>query len=488
MISISDAHSGILWSAVSRIIIQIFQFFTLIILARLLEPKEFGLITASLVVIGFLSIFRDLGISSAIIQRAELSSELTNSVFWVIVIIGVMMNLILFFSAYWIAEFYNASELTNVLKVMSFGFSITSLSIIHQALLEKELKFKQIALYEMIAIISGSFSAVAFAFLNFGVWSLVIQGLVSAACLSIILGFKSPFKPKFIFSISEIKSVYKFSLNLSGFNIINYVVRNADYVLIQKYIGGEPLGLYNIAYRIMLYPLQNITAVFSRVMFPLYSKLQGDNFTIRGMYIRLANNIALLSFPLMLFITASADILLLSLLGEKWSESIPLLIILAPVGMIQSIYTPAGTIFQAKGRTDLWFKWGLFTGVIFVTAFIIGLKWGIKGVALGYLFASAITIYPGLRISLKLIELPVKNFIESFGRTFLISIVMFFLIYFVKIFLFSYMTHIILLIFLLLLSLIFYIPVSLIFNRQNVDDLLNIIKSGRVSGFEKNNL
>ncbi len=113
----------------------------------------------------------------------------------------------------------------------------------------------------------------------------------------------------------------------------------------------------------MLYPLQNITAVFSRVMFPVYSKLQNDHTTIRDMYLRLTNNIALLSFPLMLFITASADILLLSLLGEKWSSTIPLLIILAPVGMIQSIYTPAGTIFQAKGRTDLWFNGDCLRGL-----------------------------------------------------------------------------------------------------------------------------
>ncbi len=214
MISINDAHSGILWSAVSRITIHIFQFITLIILARLLDPKEFGLITASLVVIGFLTIFRDLGISSAIIQKTELNDKLINSVYWIIIIIGIMMNLFLYFSARMIAEFYNAVELTDILKVMSFSFTITSLSIIHQALLEKELKFKQLAIYEMIAVILSSICAITLALLNFGVWSLVTQGLVNATAISFILWIKSPFKPKFIFSISEIKPIYKFSVNL----------------------------------------------------------------------------------------------------------------------------------------------------------------------------------------------------------------------------------------------------------------------------------
>ena len=478
MISISDAHSGILWSAVSRIIIHVFQFVTLIILAHILEPKEFGLITASLVVIGFLSVFRDLGISSAIIQRTELNDHLVNSVYWVVIIIGIIMNLALFFSAHQIAVFYNAYELTSILKVMSFSFTITSISIIHQALLEKQLKFKQLAFYEMIAVISGSLCAITLAFLNFGIWSLVIQGLVNASVISIILWLKSPFKPKLVFSLSEIKSIFKFSINLSGFNIVNYFVRNADYVLIQKYLGEQQLGFYNIAYRIMLYPLQNITAVFSRVMFPIYSTLQSDHNRIREMFLSLTNNIALLSFPLMLFVTASADVLVPSLLGEKWSSSIPLLLILAPIGMIQSVYTPAGTIFQAKGRTDLWFKWGLFTGIIFVTSFIIGLKWGIRGVAAGYLISNIITIYPGLYISLKLIDLPVENFVVSFKKTFLISVCMFFLIYCIKLFLSNYLTHTYLLLVLILLSLLYYIPISLKFNRQNVDDFLKIIKVG----------
>ncbi len=258
---------------------------------------------------------------------------------------------------------------------------------------------------------------------------------------------------------------------------MNYFVRNADYVLIQKYLGQEQLGYYNIAYRMMLYPLQNITAVFSRVMFPLYAKLQGNNPKIREMYVKLANNIALISFPLMLWITASADVLIKSLLGEKWLPTIPLLIILAPIGMIQSVYTPAGTIFKAKGRTDIWFRWGLVTGVIFVTSFVIGLKWGIYGVAVGYLIANLITIYPGLLIPFKLIDLHVGDFVVSFGKTFIISICMFILIYLIKILLINYLTSVELFVVLIISALLFYIPVSLKFNRQNANEFLTILKA-----------
>ncbi len=477
MISESDAHSGIFWSAVSRITIHVFQIITLIVLARLLEPAEFGLITSSVVVIGFLNIFKDLGIAAAIIQRKEVSDEFLSSIYWVVLSVGILMNILLYFSAHGIAEFYNAEELTNILKVLSFTFPITSATIMHQTLLEKDLKFKQIAFYETFAVIVGSVSAIVLAFMGFGVWSLVIQSLANAATLSMILWLKSSFKPKFLFSFTEVKSIYNFSANLSGFNIVNYFVRNADYVLIQKYLGQEQLGYYNIAYRMMLYPLQNITAVFSRVMFPFYSKLQGDNPKIREMYIKLVNNIAMISFPLMLWITATSDVLIKALLGGKWLVTIPILIILAPIGMIQSVYTPAGTIFKAKGRTDIWFLWGLVTGVIFVTAFVIGLRWGIFGVALGYLIANLITIYPGLVIPLKLIDLPVGEFVASFGKTFIISICMFILIYLIKILLIKQLTSIELFIILIVSALLFYVPVSFRFNRQKVNELLTIIKA-----------
>lgn len=477
MNSLNDAHSGIFWSALSRITIHIFQLITLIILARLLEPAEFGLITSSIVVIGFLNIFRDLGVASAIIQKLSVNDKLLSSVYWIVVTIGVTMNILLFFSAPLIADFYNAKELTNILKLLSFNFSITSTTVIHQTLLEKELKFKQIATYEMIAIIVSSVCAIILAYMGFGVWSLVLQNLVNAVSLSIILWIKSTYRPNLLFSFPEIKSIFKFSINLSGFNILNYFVRNSDYILIQKYLGAQPLGYYNIAYRIMLYPLQNITSVFSRVMFPLYSKLQSEHSKLKDMYVQLVNNIAILSFPLMLWITATADILVMSLLGEKWKSIIPLILILAPIGMIQSIYTSAGTIYQAKGRTDIWFKWGIVTGIIFISSFIIGLKWGITGVAVGYLIANLITIYPGLLIPFNLIDLKVKSFLLSFRRTFLISLIMSLFIYIIKKSLFNYMTSIELLIVLIVLSLLFYIPVSLKFNRQRTSEFLTILKS-----------
>ena len=226
----------------------------------------------------------------------------------------------------------------------------------------------------------------------------------------------------------------------------------------------------------MLYPLQNITSVFSRVMFPYYSKLQNDLPKFREMYIDFVNNIAFISFPLMLWVIAVGDILIVTLFGEKWSSTIPLVMILAPIGLVQSIYTPAGTIFQATGRTDIWFKWGIFTGIVFVSAFIIGLKWGILGVAVSYLIANLITLYPGMMIAFRLINLSISEFIFSFRITFLISLVMFMLIFFTKILLSNYIATTELLIILVVISIPFYLFTSYKFNRKRFTGFFEIIK------------
>ena len=230
MIGRNHAYRGIFWSAISRVTTQLLQFTTLIILARLLDPKEFGLIASSVVVIGFLNIFRDLGISSAIIQKESISDELIKTLFWVILLIGISLNLLLFIVAPQIADFYNAPKITDLLRVLSFSFTISSSTILHQSLLERELRFKQLANYEIISIAIGSFSGIIAAYMGYGVWSLIIQMFMNVTVLSFILWLKSDFKPKLFYSARELKSVYNFSLNLSGFNIVNY-----SYVMLIMY-------------------------------------------------------------------------------------------------------------------------------------------------------------------------------------------------------------------------------------------------------------
>jgi len=435
----SQAVSGLKWTSVSRFGGQIVQFITLIILARLLEPKDFGLMASAMVVIGFVNVFRDLGISAAIIQKKEISDDLFSSVFWMSVISGIVLMLLLLVLSVQIAKFFNALDLIPIVRILSIGFVFSGFSILQQAFLEKELQFKLLAKYEFFAIIIGASIAISLAFLKFGVWSLVYQNLTYSFVLSLLISFNLPQKPHMVFRWSQIKSISNFSFNLSGFNILNYFVRNADYILIQKYLGAQSLGYYTLAYRIMLYPLQNISGVFIRVMFPVLSKFQEENEKLRDIYLKIVNGIALLTFPLMLGLFAVSDNFVTVVFGIKWQPVSTLILILSPLGLIQSVYTPAGLLFQTKARTDLWLRWGMFTGVLFIAAFWVGLKWGIFGVAVAYLIINLVIIYPGMAIPFKLIKLKVTQFLYSLIRTFLISLFMFSIVLSTKLILNQYL-------------------------------------------------
>jgi PST family polysaccharide transporter len=221
-----------------------------------------------------------------------------------------------------------------------------------------------------------------------------------------------------------LRSISNFSINLVGFGIFNYFSRNADYLLIGRYLGAQALGYYTLAYRILLFPVQNISGIIRRVVFPLYSGLQDENERIAGVYLRVASAIALISFPAMMGILVLAKPFVYVFFGEIWKPAVPVLMILAPVGLTQSIGTMVGTIYQAKGRTDWMFRWGLFSGSYLMLAFVIGLNWGIVGVAIAYALATFSLTYLNHSIPFRLIGLSFTQLIRAVEKPFFNSLVM----------------------------------------------------------------
>lgn len=482
---IQTATSGIRWVALARVAKQLFQFITILVLARILQPEDFGLLAAAMLVLGFLNIFRDLGLAASIIQKKNPSQSLISSLFWISIFVGIIFAILLIFIAVPISEFFNSSELIPILQILTLNFIISSTSIIQQSLLEKELKFELIAKLDTGSSLLGSIAGIGCALLGFGVWSLVIQVMVTTTMFSLLIWLQQVWKPSFLIDFEEIRSVARFSSNLFGFNLLNYLVRNSDYLLIQKYLGERLLGYYNLAYRIMLYPLENISAIVSKVMFPYYSKIQDDNDDYRKSYLKITNSIALLTFPMMLWLMSSSEMFVLVLLGEKWSPIINLLSVLAPVGLIQSIYSPAGIIYQSKGRTDWWFRWGLLTAVLTISAFIIGLKWGILGVAVAYLIVTVLTFYPGLAIPFKLIELKVAVFIKSLSKTFFISLIVSLIVFGLNYIVIGYLGITYTLIFSVIVYLTLYLFISFKLNREKVLELLSIMNIHSINSANK---
>jgi O-antigen/teichoic acid export membrane protein len=239
----------------------------------------------------------------------------------------------------------------------------------------------------------------------------------------------SRWRPKLQWSSSDISDVMGFSGNLVGFNILNYFIRNTDNLLIGKFLGAADLGYYSMAYRLMLWPLQNISSVLGRALFPVFSRLQGDHERLSIAYVRTTAGITLLTAPLMFGFYVLREPFVMVTLGEDWRPVAEILAWLVPVGLLQSVGTTVGSLYLATGRTDVLFKWSIAAGILVIPAFAIGLRWGVTGVAGAYFAASLLLFLPGLLIPFRLVNLRVTSvllkLIPSIASAFLMALVVF---------------------------------------------------------------
>lgn len=467
--------SGFKWNAYSQVGRQALQWVTTAILARLLYPSDYGLMGMAIVLVNFVQIFKGLGTSAAVIQKKNISNSLLSSIFWFNLLFGLLATIIVFALSPAVACFYNETRLTEILRVISLCFFISSLTIVHQAILERDLAFSKLAKVELSAVVIASIIGIGAAIIGAGVWSLVFKSIAEVVVTTVMLWFFTGWRPAMAFKMAEIKSITSFSLNLTGFNILNYFSRNADYILIGRFLGATDLGYYTLAYRIMFFPLMNVTNAIARVVFPFYSRIQDDLTRFKSAYLNVIGSIALITFPMMIGVMAVSKSFVLVIFGAKWEPVSLLIMILAPVGLVQSVISPVGGIYQAKGRTDWMLRFGVFSSLLYVTSFVIGLRWGIMGIAIAYGIAVAIIFYPSLAIPFHLIDLKVRDLLTAIFKPFLCSSLMVLTLFFVKALLPIGLSKSIALAVLVSTGVIIYVVISWFINGDMIRKILGMV-------------
>ncbi|MCY1253776.1 Lipopolysaccharide biosynthesis protein WzxC [compost metagenome] len=351
----------------------------------------------ALVVTNFALLIRDLGTSSAIIQKKELHNSVVTLIFKVNVIMGLIIAASLCALAPAIARLFHEERLSSVLFFLSMSFPIASSSSVHQALLERASFFSSIARIEIISGVVGLIVAVVFAVNGAGVYSLVAQSLATASISSFQLWMTSKWRPTSGKTAREdLSLLINFSGNLTAFNFINYFARNADGMIIGHYLGAALLGAYSLAYRLMMFPLQNLTFVTSRALLPVISRHGSDIESTRVIYLKVIAVIAAVIAPLMFGLAALREPFVELAFGPQWAVTASVVLWLAPAGFVQSIVSTTGTIFVAKGRTDILFRVGIFNTVTQVGAFVVGAQYGLETLVKLYLLANLINSVPSI--------------------------------------------------------------------------------------------
>lgn len=397
----SKVKSGLKWTFIDQILSQIIFLVFSIFLARVLTPSMFGIVGMVTIFSNFAILFIDLGFSAALIQKKEVTPTHFSSVFWLNIGIGFLMYALFYVCAPLISVFYNQPGLTLLIRVICLSFIFTAFTSVQANILIKEMHFKKKVIINWIAMLIGYLVAFIMAYKGYGVWSLVMMTLITAILNSILYWMVSKWIPLFVFEWNKIKELSNYGLNFMGEASVNYWSRNFDNFIIAKILGSTDLGIYTRAYSLMLLPLRNVSTIVTKVMFPAFSQKQDDVKLLKMYYLTIIQYIALITFPLMIGLSLVSKEFVLLFFGNKWSAMIPILSILSGLGAIQSIVSLNGLIYNSLGKVNIAFKVSLFTNFILIIAFIIGVNYGLKGVAWSYFITSLLLFFPIYGIAIK---------------------------------------------------------------------------------------
>lgn len=414
------------WNAISQFFKIGIQVANLVYLAKIIPPSEYGIMAMAVVVTNLGVLLRDLGTSAAIIQRRNLTEGVKNTVFWLNIILGCSLAILIILSSPLIATIYNQHELIYVLMLLSISFPLSSSAATHLALLERESKFKTISKIEITSSLVSVLVAIIMANLGYGVYSLVMQAIVLSLMSALQFWIVSTWRPSFKLFINkhDLKEIFGFSANLSLFNLINYFSRNADGFIIGKFMSATILGSYNLAYRIMLFPLQSLTFVASRSLYPVLSHYQDDILKVRNTYLNCVFVILLLTAPLMSGLAIYSKPFVFLIFGPQWHITADVLQWLAPTAIIQSILSTTGSVFMAKGRTETLMRLGIIGTFLQVSAFLIGVHFSITTFAFCYLIANILNFFPVMVCLLKLISVSFYSFFKKIFSIIMSTLIM----------------------------------------------------------------
>lgn len=363
------------------------------ILARLLTPADFGLVAMVAAFTGFVSLFKDLGLSMATVQRAEITHEQVSTLFWINVALSVALMGVAAALAPAVAWFYGEPKLTWIMLVVAGTFIFGGLSAQHTALLRRQMRFTALAAIEVSSIAAGIAVAILMAWHDFGFWSLVAMGAASAAATVALCWMFSNWRPGLPRRGCGVRPMLTYGGNLTGFNLANYFSRHADDALIGRFIGAEGLGVYSKAYGLLLMPLRQINAPITAVAVPALSRLQADPRRFRAGYLKALQLSCWLSMPLIGMLAGCAQFAVTIVLGQQWLTAAPIFEILALAAALQPAASTTGWLYQATGRTREMFHWGIGSSIVIVSSFLVGLPWGITGVAASYTLCYVLVIF-----------------------------------------------------------------------------------------------
>ncbi len=381
---------GVGWKVATSVVSQVTRLVVALTLARLLAPHDYGVAGMVLVLSGLVAIFADLALGSALVQRKTLTDADTSTVFWTSVCGGLVFTVLGIAVAGPVAAFFHQPAVKPLFAALSVTFVVTSLATVQSTLLSRELDFRSLELRQMAGIVVGGVVGITVAALGGGAWAIILQQLAIASVSTVLLWRFSRWRPRLLFSIASLRELGGYGAKVFGTRTLFYLNRNADNLLVGRFIGAAALGTYSLAYNVMLYPFSQIASPIQEVLFPAFSRMQDDRRRIADVWLAANRFVGAISVPSLVGLMIVAPDFVAVVLGPKWRAAVPVIQILSWVGLLQSLQRMNSSVLQALDHTKTLLRYSIVVLVGSLIGFAGGLHWGIVGVAVGYAISSTV--------------------------------------------------------------------------------------------------
>lgn len=403
---------GIAWTGSIKWLSQILSWVSTVVVVRLLAPEDYGLVGMATVYLGFVALINEFGLGAAIITQRDISEEQLAQINALCILLGLGGLLVSCLAAYPLSVFFRAPGLPWVIAVMSLTFLVSGFQTAPMALLQRELRFKFLALTEGLQATVQALATVAFAYLGFHYWALVLGGIIGASLSAGMilshrwLHFSWPRR-------ESLGSSLTFSWQILAIRLTWIVANKADHLIAGRMLGQTALGVYMVASTIAQMPMEKITGLVSRVSFPLFSAVQSDLPAIRRYLLSLTEGLALLTFPLAVGLVLVTDEFVAVVLSDKWIEAVQPLRLLAILTLLRAIFPLLPQILTVTGHASFTLRIGIATAVVAPLGVYLGAFWGIVGIVLALCIMHPVNAVPMYWKVMKTIKLTMPEYIRA---------------------------------------------------------------------------
>jgi PST family polysaccharide transporter len=390
-----------------------FQFISLMLLARLLTPADYGVFAMAMPFVWFLMNFGDLGLAAAVLQQPDLNERQASAVFQINVLTGFALAALFASCSPILGWFYGDSRVSHIAAVLSLIFVVSGFTAVQQALLRRALLFGALLRAQIASSATSSAVAIILAFNGAGYWALAARALTDPLIYSVVAWISVGWLPRHADWGETTRALLRFGRYYLGSSLIYSLSKQADTVLIGWRYGSAELGPYTLAYRLFFLPVQQIAWPLGHVMVPTLSRLRDDPDRLKRWYLKLLRLVTFAAFPPLFSLVVCADDVIRVVAGPQWGQAVDILRLLAPVGALQTAYATCDWLLRARGQADRSFWWSVITTIACLLGYVLGLPWGAIGVAAGLAAANLLFFLPAFVYATKGTSIRLLHVVEA---------------------------------------------------------------------------